>query len=129
MDAPLLFCSCQCLKPKPFVLLRFRLRFDRRHRLSPMHTIIIHPINRALNPQLRVRAEGITDPFGPPAVEEAFDAIVVSSETVTGAEKINELRAQKGFRPLAVAVTRRMAVATLSSSYLRQQQQQQQKKK
>ncbi|CAN0272306.1 unnamed protein product, partial [Hapterophycus canaliculatus] len=56
---------------------------------------------------------------GPPAVEEAFDAIVVSSETVPGAEKINELRAQKGFRPLAVAVTRRMAAATLSSSYLR----------
>eukprot|EP00903_Cladosiphon_okamuranus_P006914 g6729.t1 len=81
---------------------------------------------RTLNPQLRVRAEGITDPYGPPAVEEAFDVIVVSSETVAGAEKINELRAQKGFRPLAVAVTRRMAVATLSSSYLRQQQQQKQ---
>lgn len=68
---------------------------------------------------MRTRVEGITDPFGPPAVEEAFDVIVVSSETVLGAEKINELRAQKGFRPLAVAVTRRMAAATLSSSYLR----------
>ncbi|CAM9504258.1 unnamed protein product [Ectocarpus sp. 6 AP-2014] len=96
---------------------------------------------RTLNPQMRTRVEGITDPFGPPAVEEAFDAIVVSSETVLGAEKINELRAQKGFRPLAVAVTRRLAAATLSSSYLRraaeekqrdmqqQQQQQQQQRK
>ncbi|CAM9395953.1 unnamed protein product [Ectocarpus sp. 12 AP-2014] len=74
---------------------------------------------RTLNPQMRTRVEGITDPFGPPAVEEAFDAIVVSSETVLGAEKINELRGQKGFRPLAVAVTRRVAAATLSSSYLR----------
>lgn len=73
---------------------------------------------------MRARVEGITDPFGPPAVEEAFDAIVVSSETVAGAEKINELRAQKGFRPLAVAVTRRMAAATLSSSYLRRAAQQ-----
>lgn len=75
--------------------------------------------DRTLNPQLQIRIEEITDPFGPPAVEEAFDAIVVSSETVAGAEKINQLRAQKGFRPLAVAVTRRMAVATLSSTYLR----------
>lgn len=66
-----------------------------------------------------MRVEEITDPFGPPVAEEAFDAIVVSSETVSGAERINELRAQKGFRPLAVAVTRRMAAATLSSSYLR----------
>lgn len=83
---------------------------------------------------MRIRVEGITDPFGPPAVEEAFDVIVVSSETVLGAEKINELRAQKGFRPLAVAITRRMAAATLSSSFLRRtaeeggQQQQQQTK-
>lgn len=66
-----------------------------------------------------MRVEEIKDPFGPPAVEEAFGAIAVSSETVSGAEKINELRAQKGFAPLAVVVTRRMAAATLSSSYLR----------
>lgn len=75
---------------------------------------------------MRPRVEEITDPFGPPAVEEAFDAIAVSSETVLGAEKINELRAQKGFGPLAVAVTRRMAAATLSSSYLRRAAEKQQ---
>ncbi|CAM9608292.1 unnamed protein product [Ectocarpus fasciculatus] len=84
---------------------------------------------RTLNPQMRTRVEGITDPFGPPAVEEAFDAIVVSSETVLGAEKINELRAQKGFRPLAVAVTRRLAAATLSSSYLRRAAEEKQRDK
>ncbi|CAM9486794.1 unnamed protein product, partial [Laminaria digitata] len=87
---------------------------------------------RTLNPHIQARVEEITDPFGPPVTEEAFDAIVVSSETVLGAERINELRSQKGFRPLAVVVTRRMAAATLSSSYLRreaeerQRQQQQQ---
>lgn len=68
---------------------------------------------------MRVRVEEITDPYGPPICEEAFDAIVVSSETVIGAERINEIRFQKGFRPLAVAVTRRLAAATLSSTYLR----------
>lgn len=68
---------------------------------------------------MQPRVEEITDPFGPPVSEEAFDAIAVSSETVAGAEKINELRAQKGFRPLAVAVTRRLSAATLSSSFLR----------
>ena len=81
----------------------------------------IWPIfHRSLNPQLKTRIEAITDPFGPPVAEEAFDAIAVSSETVAGAEKINELRAKKGFAPLAVAVTRRVAAATLSSSYLRE---------
>lgn len=75
---------------------------------------------------MHMRVEEITDPFGPPLAEEAFDAIAVSSETVSGAEKINELRAKKGFRPLAVAVTRRMAAATLSSSYLRQEAENQQ---
>lgn len=74
---------------------------------------------RTLNPTMRTRVEEITDPYGPPVAEEAYDAIAVSSETVSGAERINELRAQKGFRPLAVAVTRRLSAATLSSSFLR----------
>lgn len=68
---------------------------------------------------MQLRVEEINNPFGPPVVEEAFDAIVVSSETIAGAEKINEIRAQKGFRPLAVAVTRRLSAATLSSTFLR----------
>lgn len=76
--------------------------------------------HRSLNPQLPLRLEGITDPFGPPVSEEAFDCIVVSSETTAGAERINQLRVQKGFRPLAVAVTRRTSSATLSSTFLRQ---------
>jgi pantetheine-phosphate adenylyltransferase len=38
------------------------------------------------------------------ATEAAFDALVVSPETKGGAERINEIRAEKGREPLAVHV-------------------------
>lgn len=38
------------------------------------------------------------------AVEAGFDAIVVSPETVEGAERINEMRATRGLPPLRIAV-------------------------
>lgn len=59
------------------------------------------------------------DPFGPALSDPDVEAIVVSSETIAGASKINKLRADRGFAPLQVVVIRRSDVATLSSTYLR----------
>ncbi|KAG5175409.1 hypothetical protein JKP88DRAFT_338687 [Tribonema minus] len=84
-----------------------------------------------IRPGLRHRVVVIDDPFGPPAYEPEFEAIVVSSETIKGAHKINSMRAERAFKPLKVAVTRRTEAASLCSSTLRnciaaQQQSQQQ---
>ena len=46
----------------------------------------------------------ITDPFGPAIVDESLECIVVSKETIRGANKINEIRLQKLMNPLAVVV-------------------------
>ncbi|CAG7837641.1 unnamed protein product, partial [Allacma fusca] len=54
------------------------------------------------SPALEFRVVPISDPFGPTISEENMDAIVVSQETIKGATKINEIRSQKGFRPLVV---------------------------
>lgn len=70
-------------------------------------------------PDLDVDIVVLKDPFGPPAHEADFDAIVVSSETIPGAVKINELRAAQGFRPLTVVVTRRTVSSLLSSTFIR----------
>ncbi|CAM9339110.1 unnamed protein product [Choristocarpus tenellus] len=75
---------------------------------------------RSIDPGLQTRVEEILDPFGPPVVELDYDAIVVSSETIQGAEKINEIRQSKGMPELKVVVTRRTVAATLSSTYLRE---------
>lgn len=70
-------------------------------------------------PRLAVDIVVLQDPFGPPAHAPDFDAIVVSSETIAGAVKINELRAAQGFRPLTVVVTRRTVSSLLSSTFIR----------
>ena len=45
----------------------------------------------------------LTEPTGI-AVEEQFDALVVSPETASGGERINEIREQRGFPPLRIEV-------------------------
>lgn len=49
----------------------------------------------------------LTEPTGI-AVEPAFDALVVSPETVAGAERINEVRRERGHDPLRVEVVPRV---------------------
>lgn len=44
----------------------------------------------------------IQDPFGPTASDPDLDLIVVSSETMKGGEKVNEIRRGKNFRELAI---------------------------
>jgi phosphopantetheine adenylyltransferase len=61
----------------------------------------------------------ISDPFGPTIVNPLIQAIVVSSETVTGAFKINEIRLSKSMSPLDILVISRGDAALLSSTFLR----------
>lgn len=53
-------------------------------------------------PHLQHRVVQIDDPFGPTITEKDIDLIVVSAETLRGAEKINEIRKGKNFPPLDV---------------------------
>lgn len=76
----------------------------------------------AADPSLDARLVELADPFGPTVAEEAVDAILVSSETIPGARKINEMRAGKGWAPLDVLVSRRSESASMSSTFLREAQ-------
>lgn len=61
---------------------------------------------QSINPSLTVTDGPLTDPLIPPlcATERDFDAIVVSEETIHGAEAINSVRADLGFHPLVIVV-------------------------
>jgi pantetheine-phosphate adenylyltransferase len=78
---------------------------------------------RRVNPALTVTGGPLADPAVPPlcATERDFDAIVVSEETVAGAEAINAARAGLGFPPLVVVVVPLLAAdgGKLSSTDLR----------
>lgn len=77
-----------------------------------------------LKPSLCVHVAELQDPFGPAIVDPTIDAIVVSSETISGANKINDIRREKGLKPLIVLVTRRGSAAVLSSTFIREREQQ-----
>lgn len=53
-------------------------------------------------PHLSHRVVMIDDPFGPTITDKDIGLIVVSAETIKGAEKINEIRQGKEFPPLDV---------------------------
>ena len=61
---------------------------------------------RRVNPFVAVTAGPLTDPKIPPiaATESGFEAIVVSEETISGAEEINRVRKGLGFDPLVIVV-------------------------
>jgi len=77
---------------------------------------------RAVKPSLKLEPVEIQDPFGPTITDASIQAIVVSSETIPGAHKINQLRGEKGMTPLAILVTLRGMGATLSSTFIRKMQ-------
>ena len=74
-----------------------------------------------MRPSLKTDVIEISDPFGPTITDERIDAIVVSSETISGAYKINEIRKSKGYPELSVGILRRADTATLSSTFIRKQ--------
>lgn len=76
----------------------------------------------AIKPSLNTELVQLSDPFGPAIVDPLIEAIVVSSETIQGAVKINSIRAEKGLLQLVIYVTLRVDSAILSSSFIRDQQ-------
>jgi pantetheine-phosphate adenylyltransferase len=79
-----------------------------------------------INPIVTVTAGALVDPKIPPLAATAadFQAIVVSEETVNGAEQINYVRKSLGFEPLVIVVVGLIGGATgaggkLSSTDLR----------
>lgn len=57
-----------------------------------------------LNPKLTYNVVPINDIYGPTIVEKDLECIVVSKETVKGADKINEARMKKGWPELKIHV-------------------------
>ena len=74
---------------------------------------------RTIKPNIILELPKLSDPYGPTISDPSIQAIVVSSETIIGAKKINELRCKKGMSPLSILVTRRADGAILSSTFLR----------
>ena len=52
----------------------------------------------------RVEITKLEDPYGPPIHEAEYEGIIVSQETYEGALKINQIREEKGFKPLIIVV-------------------------
>ncbi|KAH8965251.1 hypothetical protein BDL97_04G107800 [Sphagnum fallax] len=79
---------------------------------------------KSVKPGLQVQTEPITDPFGPAIVDEGLEAIVVSEETLKGAEAVNKKRAEKGLSQLQVEVVNLVlengCAEKVSSTILRQ---------
>eukprot|EP01032_Pedospumella_encystans_P023538 gene23538-26644_t len=57
---------------------------------------------KAIKPSMDVHIAELKEPFGPAITDPDITAIVVSSETIKGAFKINSIRVSKGMKPLAV---------------------------
>jgi pantetheine-phosphate adenylyltransferase len=72
-----------------------------------------------IKPNLNTNVIEIFDAFGPTITDPNLDAIVVSSETLNGAIKINKIRKEKGFNKLAILLTRRGEGYILSSTFIR----------
>lgn len=64
----------------------------------------------------------LNDGMGPAVVDTRLQAIVVSSETILGAFKINEVRKERKMNALEVIVISRKDPVVLSSSFLRMQE-------
>ncbi|CEG38591.1 bifunctional coenzyme a synthase [Plasmopara halstedii] len=73
-----------------------------------------------LNPRVIVDIVKIEDPFGPAVVIPEPAAMVVSSETLAGAAKINSIRVDRGLPKLYIFACRRTESSTLSSTCIRE---------
>ncbi|EJU05276.1 hypothetical protein DACRYDRAFT_29855, partial [Dacryopinax primogenitus] len=69
-----------------------------------MRTRAVQEFCTLFRPSVRVRCVEIRDVAGPTAWDRGIDALVVSRETVAGAEAIATLRAQASLPPLEVYV-------------------------
>ncbi|GMF15109.1 unnamed protein product [Phytophthora lilii] len=93
------------------------------------HAELLEPLERRksavrayltfLNPDLVLDIVTIEDPFGPAIVIPEAAAMVVSTETLGGAAKINSIREERGLPKLHIFACRRTESSTLSSSCIR----------
>jgi cytidyltransferase-like protein len=92
-----------------------------RHLISSYRhrSLVVESFVRFVKPALHLEITALSDAFGPTITDASIDAIVVSSETIKGALKINEIRQSRQIKPLSVLVTRRSDAATLSSTFIR----------
>jgi len=74
---------------------------------------------RGFYPSLALNVVPLDDPFGPTVTDGSIEAIVVSSETLMGAKKINQVRRERNFKPLDIIVSRRGEASVMSSTFLR----------
>lgn len=72
-----------------------------------------------LKPNLDINIIELQDIFGPTITDHSIEALVVSSETIPGAYKINEIRQELGMSILDILITRRSNSGTLSSTFIR----------
>ncbi|MFQ5711988.1 MAG: phosphopantetheine adenylyltransferase [Candidatus Geothermarchaeales archaeon] len=56
----------------------------------------------------RVRIVPLRDPYGPTVWDEEIEAIVVSPETEPTAVRINEIREERGLKPLKILVVKKV---------------------
>ena len=82
--------------------------------LSPIPSLDIHELS---------------EPYGPAIVDSGIEALVVSSETIAGAARINAIRAERGMNPVDVLVIRRTDASILSSTFIRKSLLKQQQKR
>lgn len=81
--------------------------------------LYVNKFLKFIKPNLNTNIIEIFDPFGPTISDPDLEAIVVSSETLNGAIKINKIRKEKGFNKLAILLTRRGEGFVLSSTFIR----------
>ena len=73
-------------------------------------------------PEKEVVYAEINDPYGPAAADPRLEAIVASVETLPRALQINDLRSERGLRPMEVIVISTVRDGyghVLSSTYIR----------
>jgi cytidyltransferase-like protein len=75
-----------------------------------------------IRPGLALDVIAIDDPFGPAITSSVISGIIVSTETIAGAMKINDIRRERDLKPLKIYVCRRTECSTLSSTFIREQQ-------
>ena len=81
---------------------------------------------QSLTPSLDIHE--LSEPYGPAIVDPGIEALVVSSETIAGAARINAIRAERGMNPVDVLVIRRTDASILSSTFIRKSLHKQQQK-
>lgn len=74
----------------------------------------------AVKPSLKVVVSPLKDIYGPSVLEPGIEAIIVSLETLAGAEMINKVREEKGMEHLKVFTVNRSCKYNLSSTFIRQ---------